>query len=255
MSTTYPCVLITPSAEPNAKKPRLGSWNPSAQEVQAIQSGSTLRRCSGMQLPTLGFWAGSYPSHSSVNAFEGVRGCHNLGNTCFMNAILQAMVHNPILKFHFLSEQHTRSTCPKRDSHCMACQLDDVFHEVNLRGLDHLCLSRLTFGFRQFYSGETRPYGPSGFLHAMWMSQKQMAGYSQQDAHEFFISLANEIHNNCSSVYMYHLDTRHWVLNRNVPCRPRYLKSGLRLHHPSNLWRYTSVRRDLHILSTCIINF
>jgi Ubiquitin carboxyl-terminal hydrolase len=32
----------------------------------------------------------------------------------------------------------------------------------------------------------------------MWMSQKHLAGYSQQDAHEFFISVLNEIHNNFS---------------------------------------------------------
>lgn len=30
----------------------------------------------------------------------------------------------------------------------------------------------------------------------MWMSQKHLAGYTQQDAHEFFISVLNEMHRN-----------------------------------------------------------
>jgi ubiquitin carboxyl-terminal hydrolase 22/27/51 len=32
------------------------------------------------------------------------------------------------------------------------------------------------------------------FLHAMWKSSTELAGYSQQDAHEFFIALLNQIH-------------------------------------------------------------
>ncbi|TPX56080.1 hypothetical protein PhCBS80983_g04802 [Powellomyces hirtus] len=147
--------IISRIKEPNSKKPRMAGWIPSTQEVEAIQTGSSLQRCSGL------------------------RGCFNLGNTCFMNAILQAMIHNPVLKFYFLSDQHSKSTCDKRDVNCMACHMDTVFQE--------------------FYNGETKPFGPAAFLHAMWMSQKQMAGYSQQDAHEFFISLANEMHNNCSN--------------------------------------------------------
>ncbi|KAJ3019288.1 Ubiquitin carboxyl-terminal hydrolase 22 [Thoreauomyces humboldtii] len=148
--------MISKIKEPNVKRPRLASWIPSCMEVDAIQSGSTLAGCSAL------------------------RGFLNLGNTCFMNAILQAMVHNPVLKFYFLSDKHSRLTCSKQDPHCMACHMDAVFQE--------------------FYAGDKKPYGPASFLHAMWMSQKQMAGYSQQDAHEFFISLANQMHNNCSSL-------------------------------------------------------
>ncbi|KAF9580622.1 hypothetical protein BGW38_002657, partial [Lunasporangiospora selenospora] len=32
------------------------------------------------------------------------------------------------------------------------------------------------------------------FLHTMWMSSSDLAGYAQQDAHEFFISALNQIH-------------------------------------------------------------
>lgn len=31
----------------------------------------------------------------------------------------------------------------------------------------------------------------------MWMSVRELAGYAQQDAHEFFIGALNNIHSGC----------------------------------------------------------
>lgn len=39
----------------------------------------------------------------------------------------------------------------------------------------------------------------------MWISQTHMAGYSQQDAHEFFISFLDEIHNSACPPNQRHL--------------------------------------------------
>ncbi|KAJ3272912.1 hypothetical protein HDV01_005109 [Terramyces sp. JEL0728] len=111
---------------------------------------------------------------------SGIRGLRNMGSTCFMNTILQTFLHNPFLKAHFLSDKHSSAVCQKEASTCMTCQLDKLFS--------------------QFYASDTTPFTPHAFLYAMWMSQKHLAGYSQQDAHEFFISVLDEIHNNCSDV-------------------------------------------------------
>ena len=49
------------------------------------------------------------------------------------------------------------------------------------------------------YDGSQAPFGPVNFLMRVWTVSKSLAGYSQQDAHEFFISVLNQIHNNLTS--------------------------------------------------------
>lgn len=46
----------------------------------------------------------------------------------------------------------------------------------------------------QIYSNSAIPHGPTSFLHTTWRASTDMSGYSQQDAHEFFILALNQIH-------------------------------------------------------------
>lgn len=48
----------------------------------------------------------------------------------------------------------------------------------------------------EFYSGKRSPYIPFRLLHQVWTQVKHLAGYEQQDAHEFFIAALNTIHKN-----------------------------------------------------------
>uniref|UniRef100_A0A2P2IUE6 ubiquitinyl hydrolase 1 n=1 Tax=Rhizophora mucronata TaxID=61149 RepID=A0A2P2IUE6_RHIMU len=106
----------------------------------------------------------------------GLRGLKNLGSTCFMNSVLQALLHAPPFKHYFLNDFHNHETCRKTSSDqlCLVCEVGGVFSAM--------------------FSGDRTPYGPARFLYSWWQHSANLASYEQQDAHEFFISLLDGVH-------------------------------------------------------------
>ncbi|EPZ36437.1 cysteine proteinase [Rozella allomycis CSF55] len=111
---------------------------------------------------------------------SGLRGLYNLGQTCFMNCVLQACFNNPILKNFFLEESHVASDkCGNKESDssiCITCELDMLFEA--------------------YYSGDIAPISTHRFLYSIWLTSKELVGYDQQDAHEFFICMVDGVHKN-----------------------------------------------------------
>lgn len=62
------------------------------------------------------------------NPSLGRRGLLNLGQTCFLNAVLQCLVHNPLLRNYFLSDKHNFRSC--KAENCCCCEMDKLFTEV-----------------------------------------------------------------------------------------------------------------------------
>jgi ubiquitin carboxyl-terminal hydrolase 22/27/51 len=103
----------------------------------------------------------------------GLRGLYNMGSTCFMSVVIQSLLHNPLLKSWYLSEGHASQSC-ERDA-CTSCALDEIFSE--------------------FWSGEkTEGYGAVPMLLSSWKASEQLAGYQQQDAHEYLQFILNSLH-------------------------------------------------------------
>ncbi|XP_063240683.1 ubiquitin carboxyl-terminal hydrolase 22 isoform X2 [Bacillus rossius redtenbacheri] len=112
------------------------------------------------------------------NSTIGMRGLINLGNSCFMSCIVQALTHTPLLRDFFLADQHV---CQLKESSnmCLVCELTRLFHE--------------------FYSGNTAPLTLDRLLHLIWTHACHLAGYEQQDAHEFFMATLDVLHRHCKA--------------------------------------------------------
>jgi ubiquitin carboxyl-terminal hydrolase 22/27/51 len=130
------------------------AWEPTKSEMELLKQNPKRRRV-------------------EPNSTVGLRGLYNLGNTCFMNCIVQALAHTPILRDYFLSDRH-RCFLDTMQQRCVVCEMGNLFQE--------------------FYSGVSCPYIPFKLLHLVWTHARHLAGYEQQDAHEFFIAVLDVLH-------------------------------------------------------------
>lgn len=100
-----------------------------------------------------------------------------------MNCIVQALTHTPLLRDFFLSDRHM---CQFQDNPamCLVCEMSRLYQE--------------------FYSGNKTPHIPYKLLHLVWTHARHLAGYEQQDAHEFFIAALDVLHRHCKGIYLHY---------------------------------------------------
>ncbi|KAJ2034610.1 hypothetical protein IW146_005828 [Coemansia sp. RSA 922] len=146
------------AAEPEAKRPRIVATTSDLNAVAAKYARE----------------------HGAVGGCAAVRGVLNLGATCYLSAVVQALAHNPVVRGWMLSDGHHRRSCSSPGA-CMACEID-------------VAIQALHGGNGGDQVNSNHAFAPVRLLRALWAARGDVAGAGQQDAHECLVAVLDALH-------------------------------------------------------------
>ncbi|KAK3842776.1 MAG: hypothetical protein J3R72DRAFT_367788, partial [Linnemannia gamsii] len=155
-------------------------------------------------------------------------GLHNLGNTCFLNSVLQCLTYTAPLTNFLLSAQHSNSC--KSTNFCMMCILE-------------------THVTRCFSRGMTDAISPKVIAGRLRNIGKQFRIGRQEDSHEFARYLIDALQKSCLLGYDSKLDNRikettaiHQIFGGYFQSQVKCMKCG----HESNTFEtYLDISLDI----------
>lgn len=113
---------------------------------------------------------------------NGLTGLSNLGNTCYMNAILQCLSHTPPLRASFLGKEARK--------------------RVNMEskwGKKGRVVQEFNSLFAELWNGKNRVVSPYSFKDSLDQWTPAFRGFQQQDAHEALAFVLDQLHEDTNS--------------------------------------------------------
>lgn len=122
--------------------------------------------------------ASSASAEAVLGACEvaGACGLHNLGNTCFMNATLQALSNTTSLRQYFRSGEFKKEICSA---------------PLSMEGRLVTCFGEL---LKKMWAGSHKVLPPTELKQLIADKRSEFAGYHQHDAQEFLTFLLDGLH-------------------------------------------------------------
>lgn len=114
---------------------------------------------------------------------QGYTGLRNIGNTCFMNAILQMLVNNVELREFFLRDHYQTE-----------------INESNPLGSEGRLARAFAEFMHQMWSGRHKAIEPIQIKNIVAEKASQFANFAQHDAHEFLSFLLDGLHEDVNRV-------------------------------------------------------
>ncbi|DAZ94965.1 TPA: hypothetical protein N0F65_000060, partial [Lagenidium giganteum] len=150
-----------------------------SQKVSRVSDSDAISRYGGYR---------GYDDGKGSPQFNGVVGLQNLGNTCFMNSMLQCLMNAKPLKDYFMAV---------KDGKAMFCDDINVNNPLGMRGKIAIEFSKV---IRQVWSGKYTVVSPVGLKAVIGDYAPQFAGYQQQDSQELMSFLLDGLHEDLNRV-------------------------------------------------------
>ena len=131
------------------------------------------------------------------NAHPGLTGIRNLGNTCFMNSIIQCLASTEKLVKYFMSGGHRNDL--------------NRSNELGFRGE---IAAEFSVIVRAMWDGHCRIISPRRFKHTLGQFNQQFVSNDQQDAQELLLFLLDGLHEDLNRVKLIF----HKILFSSIPC-------------------------------------